>query len=174
MLTACSERDAPATAAATPPPTAEEAYKLAAGATGVQVGQAMAANTVYVFFDPQCPHCATLWAESKPLLGRLKMVWIPVQLLGAQSMPLAAAILSAPQPVEAMERHEAQVAQRAALSAPAPDEATRAKVEANTELFKKLGAESVPMLYFRHATTGQYGSYSGALPTAQLQQLVGV
>ncbi|MCW7538439.1 thioredoxin fold domain-containing protein [Aquabacterium sp. A7-Y] len=176
-LTACSRQDnnaAPAAATPAAAVNAEEAYQLVSGGAGVQVGQMMAAHTVYVLFDPQCPHCATLWAEAKPLLGKLKMVWIPVQLLGADSAPMGAAILASPQPVEALERHEALVNQRVKLTPPQADAASLAKVAANTELFKKLGAESVPVVYFRHAKTGQYGSHAGAMPTAQLQELTGV
>ncbi|AKJ27515.1 thiol:disulfide interchange protein [Caldimonas brevitalea] len=166
--------DGQRSAAAAPAVSPEAAYGLAAGGSGVQVGQLMAANTVYVFFDPQCPHCASLWQASKPLLGKLKMVWVPVELMGAESGKLGAAILASPQPVEALERHESLVSQRAPLTAPPADEGARAKIAANTELFGKLGAESVPTLYFRHAKSGQYGSHSGTVSTEQLKAMVGL
>jgi thiol:disulfide interchange protein DsbG len=61
----------------------------------------MAANTIYVFFDATCPHCARLWADSQVLHNRLKMVWIPVGLLrgGAEH---GAVIMAASDPVAAM------------------------------------------------------------------------
>ena len=40
---------------------------IEAEARGFTVGSPMSARTVYVFFDPQCPHCAALWEAAKPL-----------------------------------------------------------------------------------------------------------
>lgn len=34
---------------------------VAAQGKGFTVGAMMSANTVYVMFDPQCPHCGHLW-----------------------------------------------------------------------------------------------------------------
>jgi hypothetical protein len=70
----------PAPAAATQSNAAAptEALALAAQGHGFTVGVAMAANPVYVFFDATCPHCAQLWVSAKPLLNRIKMVWLPV------------------------------------------------------------------------------------------------
>ena len=45
-----------------------------------------------------------------------------------------------------------------------------AKVKANTEIFTKLGSESVPLIVFRNARTGEYGSETGAASTEQLAQ----
>ena len=62
-VTACSDRPASSAApaaAAAQKPAPKDAYDLAAGASGFTVGPMMAANTVYVFFDPTCPHCAAL------------------------------------------------------------------------------------------------------------------
>src|SRR5690606_34012271 len=34
---------------------------ITAEAKGFNVGSMMSTRTAYVFFDPQCPHCAALW-----------------------------------------------------------------------------------------------------------------
>ncbi len=179
-LTACSKNDPAASPAAAAPsgrkPNGIEAYAIAQRGSGFGVGAMMAANTVYVFFDPTCPHCAELWQASQPLLGRLKMVWMPIGLLRPQSGPQGAAILSAPDPVKAMNEHEASVLQRGGgISVPSglSDEVLQ-KVKDNTELFRQLQAESVPLIVYRNAQSGQHGMHAGALDTAALAALAGV
>jgi thiol:disulfide interchange protein DsbG len=174
---------APATAASPPPANAApaaaaatEAYAIAAQGHGFTVGVTMAANPVYVFFDATCPHCAQLWLSAKPLLNRIKMVWMPVGLLRASSGPQGATILSAPDPSAAMTENEAKVLDKSGgiTVNPALGDAVLAQVKANTELFNKLGADSVPFIVFRHAGNGTPGTYAGALDTAGLSTLLGL
>jgi len=179
-LAACSKKEeaagATAAAASGRKPNGVEAYGIASRGTGFTVGALMAANTVYVFFDSTCPHCAELWKSSQPLLGKLKMVWMPIGLLRPQSGPQGAAILSAPDPVKAMNEHEASVLQRGGgISVPSslPDDVVQ-KVKDNTELFRQLQAESVPLIVYRNAGSGQHGMHAGAVDTATLAALAGV
>ena len=178
-LAACSktEPQAPAGSAAAPAVDAQKAYADAqAGGTGFAVGPLMAADPVLVFFDPQCPHCAELWKASQPLLGKLRMVWMPVGILRQTSAPQGVLILSAKDPAAAMSEHEALLANRQG-GLPVPekvDETQLAKVKANTELMSKMGADSVPFILYRNRQTGAYGSHAGALPTEQLAQRVGI
>jgi thiol:disulfide interchange protein DsbG len=178
-LSACSKNDAAAPAAApapSKPATPAEAYALAATGHGFTVGAMMAANTAYVFFDTTCPHCAELWKASQPLLNRLKIVWMPVALLRPQSGPQGATILGAPDPVAAMNENEASVLARGggiSANTALPGEVL-AKVKANTEIFKQLGADSVPLIVYRNAGNGQHGQHAGAVDTAGLAALVGL
>mgnify|MGYP002361561983 CR=1 FL=1 len=140
------------------------------------MGPVMAANTVYVFFDTTCPHCAELWNASQPLLGKLKMVWMPLGLLRPQSLPQGATILGAANPVAAMNENETSVLNRGGgitASTSLSDEVL-AKVKANTAIFSKLGADSVPLVVFRNAKSGEYGQFSGAMETAQLAATIGL
>jgi len=177
-LAACSRKEEAAApdAPAGRKPNGVEAYGIASRGTGFTVGALMAANTVYVFFDPTCPHCAELWKAAQPLHGKLKMVWLPIGLLRPQSGPQGAAILSAPDPVKAMNEHEASVLARGGgISVPSglPDEVLQ-KVKDNTELFRQLQAESVPLIVYRNAQSGQHGMHAGAVDTATLAALAGV
>jgi thiol:disulfide interchange protein DsbG len=185
-LAACQDKpaaEASATAASAPSAapaakqSAQEIYELAAkNGTGFTVGPMMAANTVYVFFDPACPHCAHLWQESKPLAGKLKIVWMPVQLLRSTSGAVGATILTASDPAVAMETNEASVAARGPGLAPAASlpEDVLAKVKANTDLFTKAGAESVPFILFKNGKSGQYGTHAGAVGPDELAAMVGL
>ena len=177
-LAACGDKGAaPAAATATgPKASAREAYEIASRGNGFTVGPLMAANTVYVFFDPTCPHCATLWDNARPLAGKLRVVWIPIGWLQRSSEPQAATILSAPDPAAAMAENEASVLNRQGgitVSPSLSDEAV-AKVKANTELFKQIGEESVPLIVFKNGKTGEYGSVAGAVPAEQLAAMAGV
>lgn len=176
-LAACSEQPAPA-AAATPAnkPTGKAAYDLAASGNGFSIGAMMAANTVYVFFDTTCPHCAHLWQNAKPLLSRLKMVWMPIGLLRPQSLTQGATILAAADPVAAMTENETSVLNRGGgiTANPGLSDEVLAKVKANTALFNQLGADSVPLIVFRNGKSGEYGQMTGALETAQLAAIAGL
>lgn len=180
LTTACQSKeksaDAEAPAAATKL-SAKEVYDLAASkGTGFTVGPIMAAHTVYVFFDPACPHCAHLWGEAKPLAARLKIVWMPIGLLRNSSGPQGATILGAPNPPAAMEQNEASVlAHGAGIDVPKSlSDDVLAKVRANTVLFNQAGAESVPLIVFRNGKSGEYGVHAGAVSTDELAAMAGL
>ena len=173
-LTACSRQaDAPAQ----PPIDKSQALDvLATQGKGFSVGALMAKHSVYVLFDPQCPHCAHLWEASQPLLPRARFVWLPVSLLNAKSLPQGAAILGAANPTEAMAAHEksliaGQGGTAASASIPADIEAA---IKTNTALLERLGATSVPFLVARHARSDETITHAGAMSTAELAQLLGL
>lgn len=179
LLAGCQKDDPAASgaAAASAPASAPvDPYALAATGHGFSTGPMMSAHTVYVFFDTACPHCAQLWANLQPLAGSVKVVWMPVGLLRPQSLTQGVAILGAPDPVAAMRQNEASVLNHGGglTAMGTPDEALVAKVKANTQLLQRLGADSVPLIVYRHARSGQSGQQSGALGADQLRQLVGL
>ncbi|HJV69405.1 thioredoxin fold domain-containing protein [Ideonella sp.] len=157
-------------------PAAQDAYTLAATGSGFTTGPIMSAHTVYVFFDTTCPHCAHLWQNTQPLGNQLKIVWMPIGLLRPQSLPQGATILGAKDPAAAMAENEASVANHGGgiTAAASLDDAVVAKVRANTELFQKFNADSVPLIVFRNAKTGEVGQHAGAVDAAQLLALAGL
>ena len=180
-LAACSKDvDAPAATAAASPGAAADparrAYEAATRGTGFTVGQPMSARNVRVFFDPQCPHCATLWLASKPLFDRISMVWMPVAFIRPVSGPQGALLLAAQDPVAMMDRHEALLGSgQGGLVVPGPaDSELLDKIKANTALWTSLEASSVPHLVYRAGSEGPWGVQSGGLPTAQLAQMLGL
>jgi thiol:disulfide interchange protein DsbG len=172
LLVACSPAETPPKAIS--PNQALDA--VMAQGKGFSVGAVMSANTVYVLFDPQCPHCGHLWAAAQPLQSKAKFVWIPVAIINGNSAPQGAALLGAPSPVEAMNLHEASILAGtggtvARGGMPADLEAI---IKKNTELFNSLKLESVPFLVGRNAKTGQAVSNSGAMDSGALAQLLGL
>jgi thiol:disulfide interchange protein DsbG len=167
-----------ATPATSAPATAASQVSIpaiATGAKGFTVGSSMSVRTVYVFFDPQCPHCAELWASAKPLKAQAKFVWIPVKLLNPTSLVQGAALLSAPDPVAAMDAHEASMKEhQGGIVASGDQEAQKAIVDANTKLFNRFQFQSVPTIVAKHAVTGDLVVRDGALPTDLLAAALGL
>lgn len=166
----------PGADAANPPAAAANAYTLAASGHGFSTGPMMSAHTLYVFFDTTCPHCAQLWQAAKEADAKLKIVWMPIGLLRPQSGPQGATILAAADPAAAMAANEASVlANGKGIDVPGTlDEATLDKVKANTALFRQLNADSVPLIVYRSAKTGEVGQHAGAVDAARLSALAGL
>ena len=175
-LTACSKQDAATPAAATAANPAQSYIDVSTKTKGFTVGAMMSSHTVYVLFDPQCPHCGHLWQQSQPLLKKVKFVWIPVAFINAKSAPQGAALMTAANPAELMATHEASILAgtggiSASSSVPADIEAA---IKANTQLLNSMGVESVPFIIAKNANTGQVVTNTGALETAALAGFLGL
>jgi thiol:disulfide interchange protein DsbG len=174
VLSAC--KDSPDTSSAkSSAPTEVSTAAIEAEARGFTVGAPMSVRTVYVFFDPQCPHCATLWNSAKPLKSQAKFVWIPVALLNKTSHAQGAALLAAKDPIALMDEHEASIlAKGGGISAMGDYEAERAAVVKNTALMNRYGLAAVPSIVAKHAQTGALVTREGGLPTPELAALLGL
>lgn len=142
---------------------------LAHETTGFRFGAPMR-RTVYVFFDAQCPHCAALWSEVQSLKESMSFVWVPVSFMGPKSISQGAAILTAKDPVEAMNSHEkSMTAREGGISASKATPEMVAAIEANTEVLSRLGASSVPFIVGR----GPKGliTQAGGMPAADLAKM---
>lgn len=173
-LTACSREDAGADKS--PPMAAAQALDmLATEGKGFTVGTTVAARTVYVLFDPQCPHCGHLWEASQPLLNKARFIWLPVAFISPKSLPQGAALLQSAQPWETMTAHEKALLDGSggiSASATVPDD-IRAAIERNTQLLGRLGADSVPLIVTR-SLVGQPVLHAGSMETAALAVLLGL
>jgi len=175
-LVACGDKSsssAPAASQAAAQPVSVAA--VAAEAKGFTVGSEMSVRRVFVFFDPQCPHCAALWEAAKPLKSQARFIWIPVGLLNPNSTLQGATILAAADPVAAMNQHEASLSARQGGIAAADNiDAQKAQVAANTQLMNRYGFASVPTIVANHAVTGELVVKEGSMPTAALASALGL
>lgn len=154
-------------------PVSIEAIK--AEAKGFNVGSVMSTRTAYVFFDPQCPHCAALWKAAAPLRNQARFVWIPVGLLNEKSTSQGATLLAAADPVAAMDQHEASLmAQGGGISASVPSAEQKETIQRNTALMTRFGFASVPTVVAKHAQTGELVTIEGSAPTNVLAQRLGL
>lgn len=177
LLAACGKESATSTPAGagsgSPTPVSVEAIE--AGARGFNVGSTMSKRVVYVFFDPQCPHCAALWDAARPLKPQARFVWIPVALINEKSAPQGAAIMNAGDPVAAMDEHEKSLlAKQGGIAAMGASDAQKDIVKRNTELMTRFGFTGVPTVVGKHAQTGQIVTVEGSLPTGALAQKLGL
>ena len=173
-LGGCSREDA--ASAASPTKREVSIEVVATQAKGFTAGALMSSSTVYVFFDPQCPHCGHLWEASLPLHKKTRFVWIPVAIINATSATQGAALLTAGNPVDLMTTHEASLlAGKGGISA-SSSVATDVEqiIKANTKLLNSFGAESVPFIVAKNQKSGLTISQEGALTTAALVDLLGL
>jgi thiol:disulfide interchange protein DsbG len=174
LLGGCSKQD---TASQTPDGKREVTVQaVSTQAKGFTVGALMSAHTVYVFFDPQCPHCGHLWQASTPLHKKVKFVWIPVAWINAFSLSQGAALMASANPAALMTEHETSLLAGQggiAASASVPSEVEQS-IKANTKLLNSLGAQSVPFVVVKNAVTGQTIAKDGAQTTAALAEMIGV
>jgi thiol:disulfide interchange protein DsbG len=155
--------------------TAASLDTIAKEARGFDVGPSMSARTVYVFFDPQCPHCAVLWQSAKPLKSQARFVWIPVGLLNQNSAPQGATLLAAKDPVAAMDQHETELsAKRGGIKIDDQAQGNVESIKQNTKLLNSLGFAAVPAVVTKNAVTGEIVTMEGAAPTAVLAQKLGL
>ncbi len=171
--TATSSKPATSTDAGKRAPTVDI---VASEGKGFTVGSIMSATVVYVFFDPQCPHCGHLWNAAIPLQKKVKFVWMPVGLISPTSSAQGATLLTAADPVQAMTEHEKSLLAGSGgigSGSSVTDEAKQS-VASNTKLFNNLGLEGVPFTIVKNARTGQMVSRGGSMETPALAELIGV
>ena len=174
LLSACKDQTTtPSAHQASATPVSIAAIQ--AEAKGFSVGVPMSARTVYVFFDPQCPHCTILWEAAKPLKNQIRFLWIPVGILNASSTAQGATILAMPDPEAAMDAHEASMtAQSGGISASRDIDPSKAAVTQNTQLMTRFGFASIPTIVATQAQTGALITHEGAMSTTALASFLGL
>lgn len=125
-------------------------------------------DRLYVFFDPQCPHCTQLWLNAQDNLNKdIPIVWIPVAFLNENSLPQSAAILSSSDSVNAMNQHEALRKQgKPGIEAKMINPKFYEEVKDNNIQFDATKAQGVPLI-LKQDKDGSLKGASGEL-TPQL------
>ncbi|MBE7941462.1 MULTISPECIES: thioredoxin fold domain-containing protein [Ramlibacter] len=177
LLAGCGNKDDASSstggADASKPAEAVSIEAIQAEGTGFTVGSPMSVKTVYVFFDPQCPHCSALWYAAKPIKA-VKFIWMPVRFINDASLHQGATIIAAKDPIATMDEHEALLTDRkGGITAASGVDAQEAAVKKNTALMTRFGFQSIPTIITKNAQ-GSVVSHEGALPTADLAAFVGV
>lgn len=150
---------------------------VATNTAGFSAGNLLSTRKVYVFFDPQCPHCGELWRASKPLFSTVHFIWIPVALLTPdRSAEQGAALLGSKDAISTMDAHEALLESRKGgldvASGAIPESAMR-QVGVNTEFFRRLNLTSVPFVVFQ-GKSGETKVFEGSLTTQALESELGL
>lgn len=139
--------------------SAQEAWERAKDLTGFSEGASdeKAKHHLYVFFDPSCVFCHYAYLALRPYVEQTESVqvkWIPVVVLGSQSIKKAAALIESDRPLAIMKAVNDEWNETHGDSFPVkeniPDE-LMAKIEANTQFLREIGSESTPTFLFKDA-----------------------
>lgn len=141
---------------------------------GIRSGSDTDAPALYVFFDPNCPWCATLWTSSvdgKPFNERAAL-WIPVAYLGDDSMGKGAALIRAADRSAlaanfAMFNHTWHAGATAPVT---PSESEAAALGRSKAVWYALGG-ATPMLVYR-TREGSVKSFVGAPKADELARVL--
>jgi thiol:disulfide interchange protein DsbG len=108
-----------------------------------------AKSIIYAFEDANCGYCHLAWKSLLPYMKvGLQVRWIPVAFLGSDSLPKAAALLTATDGPSAAAAMHADYGKRLANPKPVP-EATKAKIDANATLMRKYGFTGTPAIFYK-------------------------
>lgn len=180
ILAACTQEKTASAAApevSQAPIPATQAPSMAAArkfARGFETGNLNSQQHVYVFFDPQCPHCGMFWNETKKLAKDAHFTWVPVAILNRTSMSQGAALLSAKSPVEAMDAHEAKLlARTSGMTAGIAEPQFKTIIERNTQVLESFGARGVPFVLGVNEQTGAVFAESRGMPAELLVKELG-
>jgi thiol:disulfide interchange protein DsbG len=136
-------------------------------------------HIVYIFFDPNCPHCHKLYETLRPLISRrdLQLRWIPVAIFSDTSLDKAAAILQAADPLSALHKNEDDFGLSdlgpggAIIPAAEISDRSRLNLAANLSLLQEQNLFVVPVVVFR-ATDGEGQMFYGVPATENLDRLL--
>ncbi|HDR9103646.1 thioredoxin fold domain-containing protein [Paraburkholderia sp. A2RO-4L] len=149
-------------AAYLPAATAPSVVQAKLLSTGFNFGNPKSKHTMYVFFDPQCPHCGAFWKEVKLLEKDVHFVWVPVGILNDMSVKQGAALLSSTNPVAAMDGHEDRLlAHKGGMDVTSVDPKWVDVVNKNTRLLESFGAQGVPYILATDASGKVYHNEGG-------------
>lgn len=142
-------------------------------AIGIRAGVG-ARNKAIVFYDPHCAYCTDLWRAAQLVKEQVDFLWVPVGLLGEDSLALAAEILDANDPLSMMAANELSMRSTGSPMATTSEASAAAvsKVERNTDLLKRADPTApiqiVPFMYYQ-AANGNVELLSGAKDGAALR-----
>lgn len=102
---------------------------------GVKEGSGAAKDTAYVFFDPRCGYCHSLYKNTRTVASQgVSIKWIPVNTLGAAGVPVSAAVLRGGLPALSLMA-------RNALPGETPTAMERERIEINTRYLTDITAQ---------------------------------
>ncbi|HEX7325246.1 MAG TPA: thiol:disulfide interchange protein DsbG [Rhodanobacteraceae bacterium] len=137
-------------------------------------GNPHAKRVVYAFMDTRCPFCHKMWEASQPLLkqGHVQLRVILVAVIAPASLPEGAEVLDAGDPLQAWARNEQDFGHNADPKPNAGSALSRAKIQANTQLFTQLGFPGTPTVVYKDAS-GKVQAIPGDPPPPLLKTLLG-
>jgi len=139
------------------PIAVNNAYSHINSASYIEQGSASAPHKAYIMIDPNCIYCHQLYALLQPQIasGQLAVRWIPVGFLKASSAGKAYAILSAQNPVQALQKNEqnfnAAIEEGGIAPVKAPSAAVKDKFNKNMQFMVQSQLTVTPVILYKNA-----------------------
>lgn len=132
-----------------------------------------AKSYIYVFEDANCGYCNLAAKAFRPYIAAgLQVRWVPVAFLAADSLPKAAALLTATNPAIAIEEMHANFGKKM-QNPPAVDPAIKAKIENNAKLMKQYGFAGTPAIFYKDKN-GKVRAVNGMPSLSELPAITGL
>lgn len=126
---------------------------VVAGDTVLTEGSADAEKELWVFFDPNCPHCHTIWETTRSFIesGELKIHWMPVAFLSNTSAGKVAKFWQAEDQVAVFNESEAKFNQGGStpLRSSEITRETREMLEKNLDYMGDFGSNGTPTVVYK-------------------------
>lgn len=104
------------------------------------------AYKIFVFFDPYCPHCKTLWEElQKYRRVGLTVAWVPVAYLRPESRDIAAYLLANENDAEVLEKLMLSKIGNINIKAKSV-EAQKNRLRYNLKIMQDFGSQATPAI----------------------------
>lgn len=152
-------------------------WQRALALPGIDTGPVDAKKRMAIYFDPHCPVCARQWTILRPYMDKVRIHWIPVAYIDTSSARVAAAILSAPDPVAALtaneENFDARNNKGGYLVQTEPTEQMIEQVRQNTRTaIKAKDLQGTPTLGFELVRGERYYRMTGMLDADAMRTAV--
>ena len=144
------------------------------------IAEGRGTRVLYIFFDPNCPYCHQLYKMLRPFVGKadVQLRWIVLGMLTPSSLPKAAAILQAANPLQGFHTNEADYdfaanGQPGGGITPATTITPKAREELsrNLAIYRANKLFGVPVLLWR--TAGGHASLLVGVPSdAELKGII--
>lgn len=134
-----------------------------------------AKSFIYVFEDANCGYCHLAWKALQPYVkAGLQVRWVPVAFLSADSLPKAAALLTAVDSNLAIaEMHADYAARRASTVSKTVPDAIKLKIESNAKLMKQYGFSGTPATFYKDKS-GKVQAVNGMFNLKDLPGITGL
>jgi thiol:disulfide interchange protein DsbG len=132
-----------------------------------------AKSVIYVFEDANCSYCHLYWKALQPYVAAgVQVRWIPVAFLSSESLPKAAALLTATNPAAAIAEMHAGYGKKLVNPKPVP-EAIKAKVDANAKLMRLYGFTGTPATFYKDKS-GKVRAVNGMPGLSEIAAITGI
>lgn len=144
------------------------------------IGEGRGTRVLYIFFDPNCPYCHQLYGMLRPFVGKgdVQLRWVVLGMLTPSSLPKAAAILQAANPLQAFHTNESDYdfaanGQPGGGITPATTITSKAREDLarNLAIYRSHKLFGVPVLLWR-AASGHASLLVGVPSDAELKGII--